>query len=78
MEKAAWCYTCETRGTCAKSGKGEMDDGSRSEVRGFLNFELGTSNFVSQGLLVSLTIYGGFYGYDGTCGLGRNSYLDRT
>ena len=25
---------------------------------------------VAHGLLVSLTIHGGFYGYDGTCGAG--------
>jgi hypothetical protein len=24
MQKAAWCYTCETRGACAKSGTGRI------------------------------------------------------
>jgi hypothetical protein len=33
---------------------------------------------VMHGLLVSLTIYGGFYGYDGACGVDRDSDLDRT
>jgi len=33
--------------TGGKSATGEMDDGSRFEVRGFRNFEPGTSNFES-------------------------------
>lgn len=32
---------------------------------------------VAHDLLVSLIIHGGFYGYDGTCGAGRDSDLDR-
>ena len=35
-------YSRETRVTC------ELDNGSRSEVRDFQNFEPGTSNFVSR------------------------------
>jgi hypothetical protein len=48
MQKAACCYTCETHETCEKSGTGEKDNGSRSEVLSFLNFEPGTSNFVPR------------------------------
>jgi len=38
-------YSSETR---EKSGMGETDDGSRSEVRGCRTFEPRTSNFVSR------------------------------
>ena len=38
----------ETGETGEKRAAGETDDGSRSEVRGFLNFELRTQNFVSR------------------------------
>jgi hypothetical protein len=41
-------YSRGTREACEKSGTGEMDDGSRSEVRGSRNFEPRTSNFVSR------------------------------
>jgi len=34
------------RETCEKSGTSQTDDGSRSEVRGFRNFEPRTSNIV--------------------------------
>jgi len=46
--ETASCYLRETRETCAKSVTSKMGESSRSEVRGFRNFELRTSNFGSR------------------------------
>ena len=43
-------HDIDPRNSCEKRGIGEADDGSRFEVRGFLNFEPRTSNFVSPPL----------------------------
>ena len=48
MEDTGVLATSARSATCEKSGTGEPDDGSRSEVQGFQNFEPRTSNIVSR------------------------------
>jgi len=45
MNGRCGCHATSARSaTCEKGGTGETDDGSRSAVRGFQNFELKTQN----------------------------------